>query len=158
MRRATWRRSSTYPVQSGISIHALHEESDKSSIRVCGNSLLFQSTLSMRRATVEFRDRRTRPRISIHALHEESDRNQQAHRPKFDISIHALHEESDTVAPFSTNCATISIHALHEESDKASDADRTPSVAISIHALHEESDRRSRPFARRNRYFNPRSP
>ena len=59
--------------------------------------LKFQSTLSMRRATLRRRYRAGYRAISIHALHEESDvRNQQIDRPKFDISIHALHEESDS--------------------------------------------------------------
>ena len=57
-----------------ISIHALHEESDSSSIRII----------------VIILD------ISIHALHEESDevRGDAGHHA--DISIHALHEESDS--------------------------------------------------------------
>ena len=36
---------------AGISIHALHEESDVASSRARSHSTLFQSTLSMRRAT-----------------------------------------------------------------------------------------------------------
>ena len=56
---------------------------------------LFQSTLSMRRAT----NRRARSRkdidISIHALHEESDLNAEGKLVPGYISIHALHEESD---------------------------------------------------------------
>ena len=57
---------------------------------------VFQSTLSMRRAT--------RP-----------PRNQSA---AGGISIHALHEESDKMAPVAVvNFGAISIHALHEESD-----------------------------------------
>ena len=56
----------------------------------------FQSTLSMRRATIRL--------IPPEAAH--------------DISIHALHEESDpaTANMLCANCR-ISIHALHEESD-----------------------------------------
>ena len=34
-----------------ISIHALHEESDSMRAAICGAEFLFQSTLSMRRAT-----------------------------------------------------------------------------------------------------------
>ena len=56
-----------------ISIHALHEESDR---RLEG-------------------DRRGLCGISIHALHEESDVSAINKTPKLAISIHALHEESD---------------------------------------------------------------
>ena len=56
-----------------ISIHALHEESDRRSAR--------QSS---------------RQRISIHALHEESDLGSMWGNLNLPISIHALHEESDT--------------------------------------------------------------
>ena len=55
-----------------ISIHALHEESDS---RHCGfkAGMVFQSTLSMRRATCKSGDIIHDDKISIHALHEESD-------------------------------------------------------------------------------------
>mgnify|MGYP003200526042 FL=1 len=64
--------------QTPISIHALHEESDTSGLPHMAESYPFQSTLSMRRAT------RHRPGsshtwlISIHALHEESDNRHMA--------------------------------------------------------------------------------
>ena len=65
MRRACWRLR--------ISIHALHEESDQ---RMMYHKVwrIFQSTLSMRRATVVDGGPVGRVDISIHALHEESDR------------------------------------------------------------------------------------
>ena len=74
MRRAT---TNILPVwgYEGISIHALHEESD-----VCGNSLLNVMD------------------ISIHALHEESDVSGWNTLAVGSISIHALHEESDSRA------------------------------------------------------------
>ena len=56
---------------------------------------LFQSTLSMRRATG----------IIGHMF------------SVFQISIHALHEESDAGGIVAVNTHAISIHALHEESD-----------------------------------------
>ena len=59
-----------------ISIHALHEESDNSTVAVP-----FSLTL-----------------ISIHALHEESDGRPSGCSPHPWISIHALHEESDSIA------------------------------------------------------------
>ena len=56
-----------------ISIHALREESDPSAgTNIYGNHL-FQSTLSVRRATVAGRTTATVRVISIHALREESD-------------------------------------------------------------------------------------
>ena len=102
-----------------ISIHALHEESDQMATLMSSTQLKFQSTLSMRRATLRRRYRAGYRAISIHALHEESDvRNQQIDRPKFDISIHALHEESDSRRYcLILHRGYISIHALHEESD-----------------------------------------
>ena len=57
----------------GISIHALHEESDRHSMARFAVKSPFQSTLSMRRATHEFIYLRRTDVISIHALHEESD-------------------------------------------------------------------------------------
>ena len=57
---------------------------------------LFQSTLSMRRATLGFLIVHRLNAISIHALHEESDLRKLLSRClRFAISIHALHEESD---------------------------------------------------------------
>ena len=60
--------------------------------------MLFQSTLSMRRATWTIRfDVLARLVISIHALHEESDEVFALVLTVLDnISIHALHEESDS--------------------------------------------------------------
>ena len=79
--------------------------------------LIFQSTLSMRRATVR------RGRGKRGDLFQSTLSMRRATFPygavlhQFYISIHALHEESD---PFLDNillCVLISIHALHEESD-----------------------------------------
>ena len=55
-----------------ISIHALHEESDSLTV-VQSVGSIFQSTLSMRRATALQFAFRGDLEISIHALHEESD-------------------------------------------------------------------------------------
>ena len=57
-----------------ISIHALHEESDKPDLSVL-KDMQFQSTLSMRRATGHWLAVDIPRFISIHALHEESDKN-----------------------------------------------------------------------------------
>ena len=61
-----------YGMTDDISIHALHEESDR--LRAIGERLL---------------------PISIHALHEESDLVTARLDLDLPISIHALHEESD---------------------------------------------------------------
>ena len=104
MRRATCGESAVSP-HLGISIHALHEESDRQFVgralhaeqfqstlsmrRATAAKLykeietIFQSTLSMRRATEEERASQERATISIHALHEESDcRSCRPHPPK----------------------------------------------------------------------------
>ena len=83
----------------GISIHALHEESDGTQLATSKGKPIFQSTLSMRRATGLTNGCTAQRRISIHALHEESDRGHRrtGHGPV--ISIHALHEESDCTRP-----------------------------------------------------------
>ena len=57
-----------------ISIHALRKESDLAGIGFCGlTSWLFQSTLSVRRATLDDFLLRLLVEISIHALRKESD-------------------------------------------------------------------------------------
>ena len=83
---------------------------------------LFQSTLSMRRATRAVTlDTVIALSISIHALHEESDVVDRMRGEGRVISIHALHEESDSnLQPVSAH-GRISIHALHEESDRKPD-------------------------------------
>ena len=60
-------------MQTPISIHALHEESDTTA-NVMLRMLKFQSTLSMRRATGAISSGLAQRAISIHALHEESDK------------------------------------------------------------------------------------
>ena len=119
-----------------ISIHALHEESDHGAY-LSLSQWLFQSTLSMRRATKLISG------TLIPAV----------------ISIHALHEESDRIARMPVvRAPVISIHALHEESDQAKQR-MQEEQEISIHALHEESDNFVNVLERDYRtYFNPRSP
>ena len=134
MRRAT---TNILPVwgYEGISIHALHEESDWLRYGYYVQRFIFQSTLSMRRAT--FRT----PLASVEC----------------DISIHALHEESDHETVYAPTFVGISIHALHEESDDGLHSGGRY-LPISIHALHEESDRSRIRASRRRNDFNPRSP
>ena len=56
-----------------ISIHALRKESDESLTVVQSVGSIFQSTLSVRRATSTLRMGGIRRVISIHALRKESD-------------------------------------------------------------------------------------
>ena len=61
---------------------------------------IFQSTLSVRRATGRYLQLKEKSGISIHALREESDlRTVQNWCRNERISIHALREESDGVKP-----------------------------------------------------------
>ena len=80
-------------------------------------NFLFQSTLSVRRATIDSAF------LTLCAF----------------ISIHALREESDCLGLFVLFCPTISIHALREESDIRR-LFLNCYENISIHALREESD------------------
>ena len=101
-----------------ISIHALREEGDTGHSLIAGDSAIFLSTPSARRATRHLRDCACDFRISIHALREEGDQSSSTRqapeknfypRPPrggrrsfsrrtlgfFRISIHALREEGD---------------------------------------------------------------
>ena len=161
MRRATGAISSGL-AQRAISIHALHEESDVTSAATRSACSIFQSTLSMRRATavalqnpagVRFQSTLSMRRatqcarhctqsfpISIHALHEESDLRRTDVEQHRKISIHALHEESDQDLLDRTQDmelfqSTLSMRRATGHVAVVGDLDR-----ISIHALHEESD------------------
>ena len=57
---------------------------------------IFQSTLSVRRATGTLEQANHRMRISIHALRKESDIFPERNDTTVAISIHALRKESDT--------------------------------------------------------------
>ena len=94
MRRATrvFRGSA---VDGRISIHALREESDLIIVPLSAMSGLFQSTLSVRRATQAAGEGFKEWIISIHALREESDTLDLTTQLVNTISIHALREESD---------------------------------------------------------------
>ena len=140
-----------------ISIHALHEESDFLTSACLLVTFVFQSTLSMRRATRRSSICRVQSGISIHALHEESDWLPVQRRQHRRISIHALHEESDGNVKFTGSGAqfqsTLSMRRAtplfrHIESF----------TRISIHALHEESDPAFSTYRIFYANFNPRSP
>ena len=102
--------------------------------------MIFQSTLSVRRATHHRFDSARPSFISIHALREESDLESGLVILWIFISIHALREESDQrIVGDAKTAGDISIHALREESDCVVAALTVP-FWISIHALREESD------------------
>ena len=67
-------------------------------------SILFLSTLSLRRATILRLLNRGTIHISIHALLAESDGDARAVVEGEAISIHALLAESDMSAPWSDRC------------------------------------------------------
>ncbi len=140
---------------------------------------LFQSTLSLRRATPGGWAGWVHGLISIHALLAESDAFSPLGALFLDISIHALLAESDGEPAGGGGHHGISIHALLAESDFGGVRTYLDNI-ISIHALLAESDpcgldaedgmghfnprspcgERLRPrwAATRRQYFNPRSP
>ena len=118
MRRATELNATNAIAIYVISIHALREESDLMSYSTVIQHTLFQSTLSVRRATNPLKMFKKGILISIHALREESDFFRHTVKIFVPISIHALREESDQqVLILMITQRTISIHALREESD-----------------------------------------
>ena len=122
----------------------------------------FQSTLSVRRATLRMGVSGGNRLISIHALREESDLDLAFASAGVDISIHALREESDeyTVDPrqwvgvfqstLSVRRATINrgrlcLEEIFQSTLSVRRATRIIAACgmrhvISIHALREESD------------------
>ena len=108
----------TCRVEISISIHALLAESDVVRALKLADTMLFLSTLSLRRATSQPCCTDTTSAISIHALLAESDSVTTSFQGGFAISIHALLAESDHPAPVPCSPhAHISIHALLAESD-----------------------------------------
>ena len=79
-----------------ISIHALLAESDVAPSSWLRGIKIFQSTLSLRRATTAPVNGAEGPRISIHALLAESDGSREGIAMDLEISIHALLAESDS--------------------------------------------------------------
>ena len=163
LRKESDRITSFRQIQPLISIHALRKESDFIELTASEGAIIFQSTLSVRRATTIPTLTKLPRTISIHALRKESDLRAHHPRPLERISIHALRKESDNTKPSSTSKDSISIHALRKESDPPR---HSPSAAdirfqstlsvrratrmdachahvwhISIHALRKESDR-----------------
>ena len=102
--------------------------------------LLFQSTLSVRRATVTRRDAWLVIMISIHALREESDLTVNRYSSGHVISIHALREESDTVMSFAPPDGSRFQSTLSVRRATCKSGNVVHDNEISIHALREESD------------------
>ena len=124
-----------------ISIHALRKESDVAGRHSTPSSLSFQSTLSVRRATLQVAAQPCQnPFQSTLSVRRATSL---AVRPFFDehISIHALRKESDLHDVDGLHHVGISIHALRKESDHR-DGRGARQSQISIHALRKESDRR----------------
>ena len=141
-----------------ISIHALHTEGD----RLRGNWLrregIFQSTPSIRRATVDLRPDLGDAEISIHALHTEGDglaEYYSANLSQFQStpSIRRATSHHLLADPMSLFQSTPSIRRATTPK-----ADRSGVHSISIHALHTEGDLLGAGVVRSHRYFNPRPP
>ena len=81
--------------QIWISIHALREEGDPVFANLGEQAILFLSTPSARRATINVHVTVIHNRISIHALREEGDVDGRIVYVLVSISIHALREEGD---------------------------------------------------------------
>ena len=105
-----------------ISIHALLAESDSATSIDTLTTIIFLSTLSLRRATSNELQKQLSGDISIHALLAESDAKATQHIDAIRISIHALLAESDHGPGSYARVFGISIHALLAESDQASPA------------------------------------
>ena len=106
-----------YNLHCVISIHALLAESDFTLPVLFVKTVLFLSTLSLRRATRLGLLGWLRVLISIHALLAESDRRSVKLFHQNYISIHALLAESDPRYLKRDLAQSISIHALLAESD-----------------------------------------
>ena len=137
---------SDYPVSSRceqvyISIHALHEESDQYDGDYADYAIRFQSTLSMRRATIAHVPWYVAELISIHALHEESnpilsDRNDMYLIFQSTLSMRrATSVFANDTTPKHKFQSTLSMRRATQYH-----SGQTVNLSISIHALHEESD------------------
>ena len=144
-------------MQTPISIHALHEESDTTA-NVMLRMLKFQSTLSMRRATLRGHVDRVVQPISIHALHEESDQDLLDRTQDMELfqSTLSMRRATGHVAVVG-DLDRISIHALHEESDTILKPN-TIRTDISIQLSMRRATRAAHVRHGGTINFNPRSP
>ena len=142
-----------------ISIHALLAESDRAPQPPQGESSIFLSTLSLRRATCRNGQNVKSRHISIHALLAESDVKNASTYLNIFISIHALLAESDVSALLVNGGVPsfLSTLSLRRATRNSQNIKRRHN--ISIHALLAESDRApSITPAPSRRNFYPRSP
>ena len=141
MRRATGRRERRRQGRQ-ISIHALHEESDSSGSSF-GAARSFQSTLSMRRATLcaDIARRYGWTFQSTLSMRRATDPLKLIGSPRtlFQSTL-SMRRATFATPQVIAALNVISIHALHEESDLTFDHYYPVTIPISIHALHEESD------------------
>ena len=102
--------------------------------------VIFQSTLSVRRATLDALNTVETQYISIHALRKESDLHQcsQSIWGMLFQSTLSVRRATQLFAHVQRH-GIISIHALRKESDRLRHV-RFQSAVISIHALRKESD------------------
>ncbi len=178
MRRATYLQSALNTI-SAISIHALHEESDRQYGRVYPIRLIsihalheesdyaseqnrlgtsFQSTLSMRRATVAHGFVNPAPKFQSTLSMRRATRHDRRWTPRRRISIHALHEESDALDLVFDADRLISIHALHEESDFAVKCRQQRVFRFQSTLSMRRATICAPPLTVFSPYFNPRSP
>ena len=103
-------------------------------------SALFQSTLSVRRATTANLLKAVRFDISIHALRKESDTPHVAVGAVVPISIHALRKESDPASPEVRAEVVAFQSTLSVRRATGRVFGHALTIRISIHALRKESD------------------
>ena len=130
-------RKLLYPGSTRISIHALLAESDVTRVARTPTTVVFLSTLSLRRATKRLRQKLAEAIISIHALLAESD--------------------CTTIITICTASKFLSTLSLRRATYNATN--QTWLVNISIHALLAESDKCAETAKASNTdNFYPRSP
>ena len=158
VRRATaiWRYGRS---EGGISIHALREEGDHTSLQNCLDKYGFLSTPSVRRATAIWRYGRSEGGISIHALREEGDITLESLFLSLPAFLSTPSVRRATVS--SPRCAPAQTVFLSTPSVRRATHHHCyvpPRHWISIHALREEGDWTSSPLSCCGLYFYPRPP
>ena len=121
--------------------------------------LLFQSTPSAWRETLQPLVRSTLERISIHSLRMEGDLSLfSKHFTNIHISIHSLRMEGDAGVVVTLIGFCISIHSLRMEGDVRIPTTTARVLLISIHSLRMEGDSDIEEMIRHEKYFNPLPP
>ena len=164
-----------------ISIHALRKESDTARLPLTHSGLLFQSTLSVRRATSVHRIKSDiipfQSTLSVRRATKQRERVRKGLQFQSTLSVRRatpmIYCSFSSMALFQSTLSVrratqadhrpskpnpISIHALRKESDMAVREKRAVRRCISIHALRKESDRTHADGSQTLAHFNPRSP